>query len=124
MEVGTKHFQCNRAIVPAAAQQAVHFIGMPEGFFPLAEATIYLATAPKSNSAGDAYGRAMEDARATLAEPVPLHLRNAVTGLMREVGYGQGYRYAHDDPKAKDEMECLPPSLRGRRYLPRTDRGG
>ena len=77
--------------VAVAAQQAVHFIGMPEGFFPLAEATLYLATAPKSNSVGEAYMRALQDAQATVAEPVPLHLRNAPTPLMREMGYGRDY---------------------------------
>ncbi len=85
--------------VAVAAQQAVHFIGMPEGFYPLAEATIYLATAPKSNSAGAAYGRALDDAKATLNEPVPLHLRNPATPLMRDLGYGRDYKYDHSFPE-------------------------
>jgi len=79
-----------------ACQQAVHFLGMPEGRIPLAEATVYLARAPKSNSAYAAYGRALADVQATRNDPVPLHLRNAPTGLMRGMGYGKGYQYAHD----------------------------
>ncbi len=81
-----------------ACQQAVHFLGMPEGRLALAETTVYLARAPKSNSAYAAYNRALEDVQATRNEPVPMHLRNAVTGLMRGMGFGQGYRYAHDEP--------------------------
>jgi putative ATPase len=84
--------------VAVAAQQAVHFIGMPEGRIPLAEATVFLATAPKSNTAYMGLERAMEDVRGLPNEPVPLHLRNAVTGLNRDMGYGKGYRYAHDHP--------------------------
>jgi len=95
--------------VAVACQQAVHFIGMPEGFFPMAECCLYLALAPKSNSVGSAYGRALDDARRTGHLPVPLHLRNAVTGLMKEFGYGSGYRYAHDEPGHV---------ARGMRYLP------
>ena len=83
--------------VAVAAQQAAHFVGMPEGFFPLAHATLYLATAPKSNSVGRAYAAAMEDVDETRNDPVPLHLRNAPTGLMRGLGYGKDYHYAHDD---------------------------
>jgi putative ATPase len=79
-----------------ACQQAVHFLGMPEGRLALAEATVYLARAPKSNSAYAAYNRAVEDARATRNDPVPLHLRNAATGLMKQMGYGDGYQHAHD----------------------------
>ena len=99
-----------------AAQQAVHFIGMPEGRIPLAEATVYLATAPKSNSAYAALGRAMEDVRKGPWEPVPLHLRNSVTGLMERMGYGKGYQYAHDHEGHFTVQEYLPPSLQGRRY--------
>jgi len=102
--------------VAVAAQQAVHFIGMPEGFYPLAEATIYLATAPKSNSVGSAYMRALKDAQDTLNEPVPLHLRNPVTGLMREMGYGRGYRYDHSFPEHHSGQEHLPERLAGRQY--------
>jgi len=106
-----------------AAQQAVNSIGMPEGFLPLAEATIYLAAAPKSNSAYRAYGRAMEDVRATLHQPVPLHLRNPVTGLGRAMGFGDDYKYAHDFEGGIVEQQHLPDSLAGRRYYEPTDRG-
>ena len=101
----------------AAAAQIVHLIGMPEGLFPLAQATIYLAQAPKSNAVLRAYSAAAADAAATAREPVPLHLRNAVTPLLKNIGYGKGYRYAHDDPQARLEMPCLPESLRGRVYF-------
>lgn len=106
-----------------AAQQAVHSIGMPEGFLPLAEATIYLAAAPKSNSAYRAYGAALEDVRTTLHQPVPLHLRNAVTGLGRAMGFGEGYRYAHDYEGGMVDQQHLPDSLAGRRYYNPTDHG-
>jgi len=85
--------------------------------FPLSQATIYLARAPKSNAVKNAYHAAVADAAETAREPVPLHLRNAVTPLMKHVGYGEGYRYVHSDPAAKDEMACLPESLRGRKYF-------
>ncbi|MFA7248361.1 MAG: replication-associated recombination protein A [Dehalococcoidia bacterium] len=88
----------NALPLAVACQQAVHFLGMPEGRIPLAETTVYLARAPKSNSAYAAYNRALQDVQATRNEPVPMHLRNAVTGLMRGLGFGQGYRYAHDEP--------------------------
>ena len=101
----------------AAAADIVQLIGLPEGLFPLSQATIYLARAPKSNAVKNAYHAAVADAAETAREPVPLHLRNAVTPLMKQVGYGQGYRYVHNDPKAKDEMPCLPESLRGRKYF-------
>ena len=103
--------------VAVAAQQAVHFVGMPEGFLLLAEATLYLALAPKSNSALTAYNRALADVHEHGALPVPLHLRNAPTGLMRELGYGAGYQYAHDyeDHVAPDQTH-LPEPLAGRRY--------
>jgi putative ATPase len=101
----------------AAAADIVKLIGLPEGLFPLSQATIYLARAPKSNAVTRAYGAAAADAEKTAREPVPLHLRNAVTPLMKQVGYGDGYRYVHSDPGAKDEMECLPESLRGRKYF-------
>ena len=102
--------------VAVAAQQAVHFVGMPEGFYPLAEATIYLATAPKSNSVGSAYMRALQDAKATLTEPVPLDLRNPVTPMMEQMGYGRDYRYDHAFPGHYAGQEHLPKKLRGRRY--------
>jgi putative ATPase len=101
----------------AAAAQIVHLIGLPEGLYPLTQATIYLATAPKSNAIKRAYFAAAADAGATAREPVPLHLRNAVTPLMKSFGYGEGYRYVHDDPAARQEMPCLPENLRGRVYF-------
>ena len=101
----------------SAASQIVQLIGLPEGLYPLSQATIYLALAPKSNAIKRAYFAAAEDAAATAREPVPLHLRNAVTPLMKSEGYGQGYRYVHDDPTARSEMSCLPMSLQGRDYM-------
>ena len=105
----------------AAAAQITHLIGLPEALFPLAQATIYLAQAPKSNQVTKAYAAAAADAAATAREPVPLHLRNAVTALMKGAGYGAGYRYIHDDPAAQDEMPCLPGRFQGRDYLGRDD---
>jgi putative ATPase len=101
----------------AAAADIVQLIGLPEALFPLSQATIYLARAPKSNAVKNAYHAAVMDAEQTARVPVPLHLRNAVTPLMRKVGYGQDYRYVHGDPAAKEEMECLPEQLRGRKYF-------
>jgi putative ATPase len=109
--------------VAVAAKDAVHFLGMPEGNTALAQAAIYLATAPKSNAVYVAYSRAAADASQDVAEPVPLHLRNAPTGLMKEIGYGQGYRYAHDEDAGIADMDCLPRSLKGRRYYEPTARG-
>jgi putative ATPase len=101
----------------AAAADIVQLIGLPEGLFPLSQATIYLARAPKSNAVKNAYFAAVSDASETAREPVPLHLRNAVTPLMKHIGYGEGYRYVHNDPDAKDEMTCLPKALEGRKYF-------
>jgi len=101
----------------AAAAQIVHLIGMPEGLFPLSQATLYLARAKKSNLVASAYSAAAADAADSAREPVPLHLRNAVTALMKSAGYGQGYRYVHDDPAAEREMPCLPERFQGRDYL-------
>lgn len=109
--------------VAVAAKEAVHFIGMPEGGTALAQAAVYLATAPKSNAVHRAYGQAAADAHREAADPVPLHLRNAPTRLMKDLDYGRGYRYAHDEPDAVAEMNCLPPSLAGRRYYAPTARG-
>jgi putative ATPase len=109
--------------VAIAAKDAVHFIGMPEGNTALAQAAIYLATAPKSNAVYEAYNRAAHDAHTGVAEPVPLHLRNAPTKLMKELDYGRGYRYAHDEADAVSDMTCLPPSLEGKRYYEPTERG-
>jgi putative ATPase len=83
----------------------------------LSQATIYLARAPKSNAVKSAYFAAATDAEETARVPVPLHLRNAVTPLMKTIGYGKDYRYVHSDPDAKEEMECLPEQLRGRKYF-------
>ena len=102
--------------VAVAAQQAVHFIGLPEGRIPLAEATVYLATSPKSNAAYLGLERAMDDVRGQPHEPVPLHLRNAVTGLMRGMGYGAGYKYSHDYEGHFEAQEYLPPELSDRKY--------
>ncbi|MDE3192517.1 MAG: replication-associated recombination protein A [Chloroflexota bacterium] len=111
-------------VVASAAQQAVHLIGLPEGYYPLAEATVYLALAPKSDSLKTARGRLEQDIATTRADPVPLHLRNAATGLMRQLGYGTGYRYAHDRPEHFDPDEVfLPPSVEGRRYYEPTEMG-
>jgi putative ATPase len=112
--------------VAVAAQQAAHFIGMPEAMFPLTEATLYLATAPKSNSVGRAYSAAMEAVRDTRNDPVPLHLRNAVTGLMRGMGYGRDYRYSHDfaeDDPRRWTQTYLPDNLGGRRFYSPGDQG-
>lgn len=102
--------------VAVAAQQAAHFVGLPEAALPLSEVAIYLARAPKSNSALRAYGAAREAVRQTGNLPVPLHLRNAVTGLARELGYGSGYRYAHDHPDARVQQQHLPDELLGSRF--------
>jgi putative ATPase len=109
--------------VAVAAKEAVHFIGMPEGNTALAQAAIYLATAPKSNAVLRAYADAAEAAEREIAEPVPLHLRNAPTRLMKQLDYGKGYQYAHDRPDAVTNMECLPPSQAGREFYKPTDRG-
>jgi putative ATPase len=106
-----------------AAQQAVHFLGMPEGELALAEAVVYLCFAPKSNSVYMAYGAVKEDVARTRNEPVPLHIRNAPTRLMKGLGYGKGYKYAHDFEDARVEQDHLPDSLKGRRYYTPTDRG-
>ncbi len=106
----------NALLMAVAARDAFHMLGPPEGHLPLAEMTIYLATAPKSNSAKIALGAAMEAARETPAAPVPLHIRNAPTPLMKELGYHQGYRYAHDSPDAYLPQEYLPDALRGQTF--------
>jgi putative ATPase len=109
--------------VACAAQQAAHFVGMPEGYLPLAEATLYLALAPKSNSVLTAYGAAAADAAEHPAAEVPLHLRNAPTRLMSAEGYGSGYRYAHDAEGGVAAQVHLPAQLEGRRYYRPGDRG-
>jgi len=102
----------NALIIAVAARDAFHMLGPPEGYLPLAEMTIYLATAPKSNSAKVALGASLDAARATPAAPVPLHIRNAPTPLMKELGYGKGYQYAHLSPEAYLPQEYLPDQLR------------
>jgi putative ATPase len=109
--------------VAVAAKDAVHFIGMPEGNTALAQAAIYLATAPKSNAVYDAYNRAAEDAHRDVAAPVPLHLRNAPTKLMKDLDYGKGYQYAHNEADAVTDMSCLPPELADRKYYDPKERG-
>ena len=110
-------------VVAVAAKDAAHFIGMPEGNTALAQAAIYLATAPKSNAIYTAYNAAAADAHTQAADPVPLHLRNAPTRLMKDLAYGKDYRYAHDEPDAIADMTCLPESLAGRQYYKPTGRG-
>jgi putative ATPase len=109
--------------VAVSAKDAVHFIGMPEGNTALAQAAIYLAMAPKSNAVYRAYLSAADAAAKEVAEPVPLHLRNAPTRLMKQLDYGKGYRYAHDEPDAVADMECLPPAHAGRHFYEPTERG-
>jgi putative ATPase len=109
--------------VTIAARDAAHMLGRPEANTALAQAAIYLATAPKSNAVYMAYTRAADDARRDEAAPVPLHLRNAPTRLMKDLAYGRDYQYAHDDPDAVTGMACLPDALQGRRYYEPTTRG-
>src|SRR5580704_13340278 len=106
-----------------AARDAVDFIGMPEGNLALAQAVVYLALAPKSNALYTAYAEVQRDVEATAAESVPLHLRNAPTGLMKGLGYGQGYQYAHDVEGKIADMQCLPDNLRDRTYYHPTNEG-
>lgn len=113
----------NALAITIAAKEAFDFIGPPEGYLALAQAAIYLSLAPKSNALYTAYGEVHEDLQRTIAEPVPLHLRNAVTGLMKHVGYGKGYQYAHDADDKVTDMTCLPDSLLGRTYYHPTDQG-
>ncbi len=106
-----------------AAQQAAHFVGMPEANLALAQAVVYLATAPKSNALYAAYSAVQEDVERTRSDPVPLHLRNAPTPLMRTIGYGKGYRYAHDYEEAQVDQQHLPDAIKDRTYYHPTDRG-
>jgi putative ATPase len=106
-----------------AAKDAVDFLGMPEGNLALAQAVVYLAAAPKSNALYKAYGEVQADVERTAAEAVPLHLRNAPTGLMKNLGYGQGYQYAHDLDEKVADMQCLPDNLKDRRYYRPTTEG-
>ncbi|MGH9689800.1 MAG: replication-associated recombination protein A [Candidatus Acidiferrales bacterium] len=109
--------------VTLAAKEAFDFIGPPEGHLALAQAAVYLSLAPKSNALYTGYGAVQEDLQKTIAEPVPLHLRNAATGLMSHLGYGKGYQYAHNTEEKVTDMACLPDSLAGRRYYKPTDQG-
>jgi putative ATPase len=109
--------------VTLAAKDAFDFLGAPEGHLALAQAAVYLALAPKSNAVYTAYGEVLDDVHKTEADPVPLHLRNAVTGLMKNVGYGEGYKYAHNFDEKLTDMTCLPANLAGRSYYKPTDQG-
>jgi putative ATPase len=106
-----------------SARDAVDFLGSPEGDLALAQAAVYLALAPKSNALYTAYGEVLSDIETTRAEPVPLHLRNAPTGLMKSIGYGKGYQYAHDEEDRVADMDCLPESLAGRTWYHPTAEG-
>ena len=109
--------------IAVAAYQACHFNGMPECNVNLAHAVVYLSMAPKSNALYVGYGKAREDAAKMLTEPVPLQIRNGVTGLMRELHYGEGYQYAHDTEEKLTRMQCLPASLQGKKYYEPTGEG-
>src|SRR5262249_23148763 len=106
-----------------AARDAVDFIGMPEGNLALAQAVVYLSVAPKSNALYVAYGTVQQDVERTAAEPVPLHLRNAPTRLMRGLGYSKGYEYAHDLDEKVADMQCLPGNLKDREYYVPSNEG-
>ncbi len=109
--------------IAVAAYQACHFIGMPECSVHLTEAVVYMSMAPKSNAMDVAYMEAKQDALKQLDEPVPLNIRNAPTGLMKDLGYGKGYQYAHDYEAKLTSMQCLPDSLLGREYFRPTEQG-
>ena len=109
--------------VTIAAMQAAEFVGPPEGNLALAQAAVYLSLAPKSNALYTGYCSVTHDLENTRTEPVPLHLRNAPTGLMKNIGYGKGYQYAHNVKEKVTDMACLPESLAGRRYYQPTDQG-
>jgi len=109
--------------VTLAAKDAFDFLGAPEGHLALAQAAVYLSLAPKSNALYTGYGAVLEDVQKTEVDPVPLHLRNAVTGLMKNIGYGQGYKYARNFDDKVTDMSCLPDSLAGRSYYKPTDQG-
>ena len=113
----------NALPIAIAAQQAVHFIGIPEGELALAQAAVYMATAPKSNSLYTAYGAAQSDVQATRNDPVPIHLRNAPTRLMKDIGYGKDYKYAHSFEDAVVEQQNLPDAIADRTYYSPTKRG-
>jgi len=109
--------------ITLAARDAMHFMGHPEGDLALAQAVVYMALAAKSNSVHVAFGEAMQDVNKTSSDPVPLHLRNAPTGLMKSIGYGAGYKYAHDFEDKITDMQCLPDNLKDRQYYHPTNEG-
>ncbi len=109
--------------VTLAAKDAFDFLGAPEGYLALAQAAVYLSLAPKSNALYTGYGAVLEDVRKTEADPVPLQLRNAPTGLMKSIGYGEGYKYAHNFEEKVTDMQCLPDNLSGKTYYKPTDQG-
>ncbi|MBS1867390.1 MAG: replication-associated recombination protein A, partial [Acidobacteria bacterium] len=109
--------------ITLAAKEAFDFLGAPEGNLALAQAAVYLSLAPKSNAVYTAYGSVLEDVQKTEADPVPLHLRNAPTNLMKNIGYGQGYKYAHNFEEKVTDMSCLPENLAGRSWYKPTDQG-
>src|SRR5664280_1832530 len=113
----------NALAITLAARDAVDFLGVPESNLALAQAVIYLAVAPKSNALYTAYGAVQEDVERTAQEPVPLHLRNAPTGLMKALDYGKGYQYANDLESKVADMQCLPDNLKDRKYYHPTDEG-
>jgi putative ATPase len=113
----------NALAITLAARDAYDFLGMPEGDLALAQAVVYLCMAPKSNALYTAYGAVHNDVEKTAQDPVPLHLRNAPTGLMKSLGYAKGYQYAHDLDEKVADMQCLPDNLRGRRYYHPTEEG-
>ena len=113
----------NALAITIAAKDAFHFIGPPEGYLAFAQAAVYLSLAPKSNALETAYIEVIEDVHTTEADPVPLHLRNAPTGLMKNLGYGQGYKYAHNFEEKVSDMSCLPDNLAGRTWYHPTDQG-
>jgi putative ATPase len=110
-------------VIAMAAQQAVHFVGMPEGNLALAQAVVYMATAPKSNSLHEGYSRVQEELKKGNTDAVPFHLRNAVTPMMKKMGYGKDYKYAHDYPDNFVEQQNLPDSLQGKQYYSPGEQG-
>jgi putative ATPase len=110
-------------VVAMAAQQAIHFLGLPEGKLALAEATVYLATAPKSNSLYTAYSAIEDEIKKGSNDPVPLHLRNAVTPMMKNIGYGKDYKYAHDYDGHYVEQQNLPDSVKDKKFYTPSDQG-
>jgi putative ATPase len=113
----------NALALTLAAKDAIDFLGLPEANLALAQAVVYLSIAPKSNALYTAYGDVQADVERTVADPVPLHLRNAPTRLMKDIGYGAGYKYAHDFAEKTTDMQCLPDNLKDRVYYHPTEQG-